>query len=285
MSAPAHTAAVMVDREPRFHTLIEALDSACGPVPFFVRDDDAGWDDAALMRLLDLMRDLALPVDLAVIPKAITRKLAFDLMRRQDCTPARIGLHQHGFAHLNHERVGRKCEFGDARSWSWQRADLLAGREILEALFGDRLDPIFTPPWNRCSAGTPQCLADLGYEALSRCRSAPVQAALPELPVDVDWCRHAREANAAGATDTAERAAAELASRVGAGGPVGLMLHHAAMDPCSLQQLAPLLRVLKTHPHARCQSMREILEHDLDARDVSAAGVEPLSAHTASDLR
>ena len=49
----------------------EALDAAREPVPVFFRDDDAGWDDARLLALLDASRRAALPVDLAVIPRAL----------------------------------------------------------------------------------------------------------------------------------------------------------------------------------------------------------------------
>ena len=30
------------------------------------------------------------------------------------------------------------------------------------------VDPIFTPPWNRCTQATADCLAMLGYRVLSR---------------------------------------------------------------------------------------------------------------------
>jgi hypothetical protein len=34
-----------------------ALDEASGPVDFFVRDDDAGWDDERLFAMLAVERD------------------------------------------------------------------------------------------------------------------------------------------------------------------------------------------------------------------------------------
>lgn len=239
--------------------MLRALDAAPEPVAFFVRDDDAGWDDAALYRLLDLMLARGVPIDLAAIPQAVSQRLTDELMARQDACPALIGIHQHGFAHLNHEVSGRRCEFGTARAWSWQCADLMAGRALLTARFGDRLDPLFTPPWNRCSADTPRLLADLGFAALSRSRGAPVQTELPELPVDVDWSRHEREAQVVGRHDTVDRVAQALALRVQAGGPVGLMLHHAVMGDDSLRQLDQLLRAVRGHARASCQRMTEIL--------------------------
>ena len=88
---------------------------------------------------------------------------------------------------------GRKCEFGPAREPELQRLDLSNGWNQLLRQFGPRLDPIFTPPWNRCAAETPHVLAGLGYAALSRSRGATAQQVLPELPVDIDWSRQYRE--------------------------------------------------------------------------------------------
>lgn len=240
------------------HALRAALDAATAPVAFFLRDDDAGWDDGALIALLDVVQAAGVPIDLAVIPQATSPALASALHARIDAAPATVGVHQHGYAHSNHETVGRKCEFGDARVVAAQRVDLMAGRRRLQALFGHRLDPIFTPPWNRCSAAAPALLAELGFAALSRSRGAPGQSALVELPIDVDWCRQRRLAAPRG-EDGLEQIATELARRVRLGGPVGLMLHHADMDAADLQLLRRLLDSTRNHPHARWRLMRDIL--------------------------
>ena len=241
------------------HTLLAALDAAPAPVAFFLRDDDAGWDDTRLFALLDTTQSAGVPIDLAVIPQATSAALAASLYARKTSAPDLIGLHQHGFAHTNHEAVERKCEFGRARSIDAQRRDLSAGRERLQGYFGDQLDPFFTPPWNRCSATTPALLAALGFSALSRSRGADAQQALPELPVDVDWCKHQRIAREHGEADGSARIAAELAQRVAAGGPVGLMLHHAAMDAGDLSLLGSLLRATSRHPQVRWRPMRALL--------------------------
>ena len=167
----------------------EALDAADRPVRFFFRDDDAGWGDVRLIELLDLFAACSLPVDLAVIPRALDAGLAGELGMRR-----RVGLHQHGLAHVNHEREGRKCEFGPARAADAQRRDIEAGRARLADLLGARVDPIFTPPWNRCTADTGRCLAALGFEVLSREARAGAAG-------------RARPARAAGAASTGSRTA------------------------------------------------------------------------------
>lgn len=231
-----------------------ALDAAPVPIDFFLRDDDAGWNDPRLFALLDCTAHAGVPIDLAVIPQATSAALATALCAHKAAAPRLIGLHQHGFAHVNHESEGRKCEFGAARSVDAQLDDLIGGRERLLELFSGGLDPFFTPPWNRCGEATPVLLAELGFAALSRSRGAPLQSALPELPVDVDWCKHRRPGG-----EGIARIAAELAQRVAAGGPVGLMLHHAVMDDDDLRLLSTLFAQTTGHAQARWRPMRELL--------------------------
>ena len=136
-----------------------------------------------------------------MIPLELDAGLASELRARP------VGLHQHGLAHVNHEREGRKHEFGPSRDAAAQRRDIEAGRERLADLLGDRVDPIFTPPWNRCTPETGRVLAELGFAVLSReARAEPLRVpGLAELPVTVDWV-------AARAATSASRIAASIAS-------------------------------------------------------------------------
>jgi len=224
-----------------------ALDAARAPVPVFFRDDDAGWDDARLFALLDAFAARSLPVDLAVIPRALGPALARELLARPG-----VGLHQHGLAHVNHESAGRKCEFGPSRPAAAQRGDIEEGRARLAALFGGRADPIFTPPWNRCTADTGRCLAELGFAALSReSRAAPLGVpGLRELPVAIDWFAH-RHGERLSPHALGDRIAAAIA----AGGPVGLMFHHAIMDAGERRRAGELLDLLAGHDRAGAAPM------------------------------
>jgi hypothetical protein len=235
-----------------------ALDGLHVPVDVFIRDDDAGWNDAQLLSLLDLTQRCAVPIDLAAIPQAMSRGLARELRKRCDAAHGAVGVHQHGRTHLNHEAEGRKCEFGSARSAEQQRDDLMRGQAQLREHFGDLLQPIFTPPWNRCSELTPVLLAEIGFAALSRDRGArPVQGALQEIPVDINWTRHWREGGAPGVAAAFNRAFSERAAD---GQALGLMLHHAVMNQDEFSLLMQWLGVLSAHPHVRWRSMRELLE-------------------------
>ena len=246
-------------------TVHAALDAAPVPVRLFLRDDDGGWDDARLFALLDTSQRAGVPIDLAMIPCATTDALAAALALRLRAAPDRLGVHQHGFAHANHEGSGRKCEFGAARGIDAQRDDLAAGRERLRACFGSALDAIFTPPWNRCSPATPALLAELGFRALSRDRPRDnghvAQPRLPEIAVDLDWSKQLRLAAQRGEDDALPRIAHELARCIaehGAHSPIGVMLHHADMQPSHLAQLEQLLRAVQAHRRARWLPMREL---------------------------
>jgi peptidoglycan/xylan/chitin deacetylase (PgdA/CDA1 family) len=219
----------------------DALEARDSPVTLFFRDDDAGWRTDRLRALLDLFAEFALPVDLAVIPAATDATLAEELADRP------VGLHQHGFAHLNHEPNGRTFEFGPSRDAEAQREDIEAGARRLEKLLGDRVDPIFTPPWNRCTADTGRCLLALGFQALSReHRAEPLNLpGLNELPIHVDWCK----------PDRADR----LARALRGGGPVGVMFHHAGMDAAERARVGDLLALLAEHPRVRAQSMAALV--------------------------
>ena len=234
--------------------LREALDDAPEPVVCFVRDDDVGWRPDRLGDLLDLVGELGLPVDLAVIPAALEERTARELAERIERSGGRLGVHQHGYAHVNHEPSGeRKCEFGKARPREAQLHDIATGRERLGLLLGPAVEPIFTPPWNRCTEATGSCLAELGFEILSReASAAPLDATgLRELPVSVDLLKRRN-----GARLPVERIAEIAATAVRRGGPVGVMLHHAEMDRREMEAAADLLKTLAGHDRARCVRMR-----------------------------
>ena len=240
----------------------EALDAANMPLDIFVRDDDAGWDDARLIALLKAVARAGVAIDLAAIPLAVGAALARELCARIDDAPEQLGLHQHGYAHTNHQTEGRSCEFGSVRDAAAQRQDLIGGRDRLQQHFGHRLDALFTPPWNRCTPYTSLLLAELGYAALSRDRGAPSQRALAELPVDVDWCKQQRSG---GPVAIATALARAIRERSADGQPLGLMLHHAQMDNDELALLERWFAALVCHPQVRWRTMRSLQSAETSA--------------------
>jgi hypothetical protein len=236
--------------------LVRALDGAPAPVVCFFRDDDVGWRGDRLRELLDLFAELALPLDLAVIPTDLDQPAALELLERVQAARGRLGVHQHGYRHENHEPSrARKCEFGPARARPAQLRDIAAGRAMLGELLGEVVEPTFTPPWNRCTAVTASCLVELGFEVLSReAKAEPFETpGLRELPVSVDWLKRRDGAR------LPHGAVAELAAAaVERGGPVGVMLHHAEMGGAELEAAAELLAILAEHERTTCVRMRDV---------------------------
>lgn len=230
--------------------LKRSLDEARTPISFFFRDDDAGWEDAQLFRLIDLFNHHHIPLDAAVIPNAISQLTAKRLSKI-----ASISIHQHGYAHINHESIGRKCEFGDSRSRDEQLADIVAGQRRIFDLFGPS-DSIFTPPWNRCMAITADCLRDAGFLALSRDLTAARfdRDDLIELPISIDWFAKQKQVPL-----TPNQIGELLAIAASDAPPVGVMLHHAVMDDAERARLGELLKLLSSHAQARCVLMRELI--------------------------
>lgn len=240
----------------------EVLDGLDRPVTVFVRDDDAGWGDRQLHDLMDLLDELAVPLDLAAIPAEVTPVLAAELAGRARSGRSDLVVHQHGWRHVNHQAAGRSCEFGADRDPQAQHDDLLSGQKRMADLFGDAGDAFapeaFTPPWNRCTDGTGEVLRALGFGLLSRDRSAGWVAVpgLREVPVTVDWFATVKQRDVHGGVlrrpvDREQRGhlvAAALGSATAPGAATGLMLHHAVTGAADLADLRALLEVLTRHP-------------------------------------
>lgn len=232
-----------------------ALDESDVPIDFFFRDDDVGWANDEFRALLEGFRRHSVPLDFAVIPGALTAEFADEIRTAHDEAPALIGIHQHGFSHINHEARGRKCEFGPSRLYRDQFRAIQLGKMKLEAMLGSALDPIFTPPWNRCTEITGECLNELGFRVLSRdATAAPLAVSgLKELPISIDWFRK----------KNAERLSFQslgtlVADTVKQEQRVGIMLHHELMNATEQEVLADLLVLLTTHKQAHCKLMAQI---------------------------
>ncbi|MEM7196952.1 MAG: hypothetical protein AAF352_01115, partial [Pseudomonadota bacterium] len=114
-------------------------------IPVWWRDDDATWNCDKLQRLLRVSDGL--PICLAVIPKMLDISLQHFVDDYKNITIA-----QHGLTHENLAPAGvRKSEFGYVKE---NMARFHEGQEILRIMFGNRVSPIFVPPWNRIAHAT-----------------------------------------------------------------------------------------------------------------------------------
>lgn len=233
----------------------QALDELKSPANVFFRDDDGGWGDDRLLQLLNTFSEYGLPLDIAAIPSALTPPLVDELTRRIVANPETVHIHQHGYTHTNHEVEGKKCEFGPARDYTAQRSDIENGQRHLKELFGTLSDPIFTPPWNRCTDATIKSLSELGFAVLSRDSHATpfAQNGVFELPITLDWFANKKKARF-----SLEEWGKLLAEQLKAGGRIGIMLHHAVMDETEMQNLSKVLALLGRHRNVKCYSMRNL---------------------------
>jgi hypothetical protein len=235
--------------------LRKTLDESDTGINFFFRDDDVGWANDQFRALLACFRRRSVPLDLAAIPTALTAEFADEIRAAHDEAPALIGIHQHGSSHTNHEVVGRKCEFGVSRTQEEQYWDIQLGKMKLDEMFGFAFDPIFTPPWNRCTDATGECLSELGFCVLSRDASAPSLrvSGLKELPISIDWF-----AKKNGERLSFQSLATLIANTVQQKRQVGIMLHHELMNADERELLDNLLALLSTHRQAQCKLMAQI---------------------------
>ena len=135
--------------------------------------------------------------------------------------------HMHGFRHYNHETIGKKLEFGPARSSDQVFNDLSKGYERLSAIMGKNLAPFFTPPWNRCSLETMAALKKIGFKGISRSDGAypAPPRGFKDFPVHVDL--HTRKES------QAEKGWHKLSEEFTKGmqkEACGIMIHHMRMN-------------------------------------------------------
>jgi hypothetical protein len=221
------------------------------PATLWWRDDDAVRPSPALDRLLTLADGL--PLALAVIPEQATGALA---ERLAGCAELRVL--QHGWRHTNHAPADeKKAELGAHRPELAMLDELVAGRQRLALLFGQRALAVLTPPWNRMSEALVPLLRGAGYGGISM--AGPRRAAEPS-PGLIQVNTHAdlvawRSGGFVGTAPALGLITAHLAARrAGAADPAeptGLLTHHLVMDEPGAAFVAELVAFTKRHKAVR----------------------------------
>jgi len=223
-------------------------------IKVFFRDDDGGWADERLQKLGDEFIQHELPLDVAVIPGALSSR-SIDVIDTLLGAKGRVAIHQHGFDHVNHQLSGRSCEFGSDRNRIQQHDDIALGQNKLNEVFGARVDPVFTPPWNRCTSDTAFALQSLGFQSLSRIiGSEEIENAVPELPVAVDWLKKRKGVRLT---------TAELINYISGlfdneAEVIGIMLHHEHMDHGNRTMLYQFIDTLRDSQKVSFHSMMNL---------------------------
>ena len=222
---------------------------------FWWRDDDAGAPRPELKRLLELARDLPVPLHLSVIPSEATVDL---LATASELGPIRVL--QHGWSHTNHEPGGTSLsEFGKTRPGATALGEVARGRSRLIELFGqERVLPVLVPPWNTISLGLIEDLPSAEIHGLSTRgarRSRLIAPGVVQINTHVDITDWRRRPCFLGVNRVVPQLLAHLqARRLGradAAEPTGLLTHHWANDSASWEFLESLGRIVLEHPAAK----------------------------------
>jgi hypothetical protein len=227
-------------------------------VQLWWRDDDAADTGPALDRLLELQRQAAVPLALAVVPARATQALAERLV----AAPA-IDVLQHGYAHANHALPpDKKSELGPHRPAMLVLGELGTGRMAMERLFSTGALPVLVPPWNRIAPGLIPALPEIGFTGLStfaaRRRAEPIKG-LRQINTHVDLIDWKDRRKFVG-QDAALAALVEALrqSRGATGEPVGLLSHHLAMDEGAWDFLRSFLGKAIKLPGVKLCSARDL---------------------------
>jgi peptidoglycan/xylan/chitin deacetylase (PgdA/CDA1 family) len=206
----------------------EVLAKAAPSGAIFFRADDVGVPGDKCRRMLELFREHGVPLHLAVTP-AWLGPGRWEVLKKWAGPDDLWCWHQHGWRHQNHQRSGKKGEFGADRTEDALRADLRKGRDKLRAILGQDFAPVFTPPWNRFDHRVGPILMELGFTAVSRSAGAdkkvPLPGGLPDVPVNVDLHTR-REQDPAEGLDRLVREFQDAATS----GLIGVMIHHQRMN-------------------------------------------------------
>lgn len=227
--------------------VLQEFADAGNRVDVFLRDDDVDTFEPGLLNLIHFLDTHRLPCNLAVIPGLLSSGAADYLRPLLAEESALVSLSQHGYRHINHEESGRKCEFGDSRTYEAQLADILTGREFFDEHFRGQLPDVFVPPWNRCSPNGLRAIKDAGFSIYSGWEGRSIGASyvaaemgLKTVSANVDifeWGKNVRLKEAA-EVDYEIRARIET-------GRIGILLHHKLMEQKAFDLLAGLADQLR----------------------------------------
>ena len=253
-----------------FESLADVFGSATRPVKVFFRDDDGGWADSQLDKMCSWFKDRRLPLDIAVIPQEMDNDSVSLISKWINDKQSAIRIHQHGYTHVNHQLEGRGCEFGSDRDYQQQYNDIFHGDEILKHHFGNTVDSVFTPPWNRCTDDTVAALTKCGFKYISRIAGSAPLTGLPSdgpgiraLDVDVDWLKKRKgerlddQALAAYTFQMFESGISDRATADIDYDCIGVMLHHEHTHDNEYRLLDELVSVIRESGKATFCSMIE----------------------------
>ena len=225
-------------------------------VRFWWRDDDAIEPTPALERMLSLANTHKVDLAFAVIPKMATKALA---ERFADQTHALVL--QHGWQHKNFQRkdLGEKAaELGSRRDPDDLMAELKAGHDRLQELFGDKFVKAMVPPWNRIDPEISRRLPGIGLSGLSTFTWHNFPRA-HQLQSHIDILKWKKQVRFIGWESARLRFDLQLTRRRNTGSePVGLLTHHLVHDDGCFEFLEIFLEIAAHHEGAEWPDVKRL---------------------------
>lgn len=129
---------------------------------FYMRNDDINILDDELVNVTRRCTAEGVPITHAVEPANVTDEAVRWLREEKAADPRLIEIMQHGYDHVKRDRG----EFGGARPYDDQYADLKRGREILEEKFGDDFLSCLNFPFGPYNAHSMRAADALGYRVI-----------------------------------------------------------------------------------------------------------------------
>jgi peptidoglycan/xylan/chitin deacetylase (PgdA/CDA1 family) len=202
-------------------------------LPIWWRDDDAVDGSDQLDRLIDLSREVEVPVHLAIIPREAKPALVERIRDEDHIFPI-----VHGWGHRNQAAPGEdRSEFSINRPLADNKEEAQEALRKLRLLLPGKVLPVFVPPWNHIDDELLGMLADLGYKVLSTCDPRTVEvneAGLKQINTQLDpiaWRDneqlHAQEYITGKLLTNLKR---RRQGKDDNGEPFGLLTHHRAMN-------------------------------------------------------
>ena len=219
------------------------------------RDDDAISRTPELKHLTEVANDAKIEILLAVIPAHAHKELAAYIKQHAILKPC-----IHGWSHTNYAPVPeKKCELGSHRPLDEVLADIGRGRQRLEELIGNCLEPILVPPWNRMRDDLAPLLPQVGIKAFS---TFAHRRSVPKMQVNthVDIMNWKAPGGTVGKSLDAvqnELASALSVSRANGCYPIGLLTHHLVHDEAAWATVS----ALAAHPDLNWISIRQAFAH------------------------
>ena len=234
------------------------------PAEFWWRDDDLVGKSEKFRRLGQLSQQTGIVPLVSVIPAQADAGLG-DLVRQFP----QIVFCQHGYGHANHEPPhAPKSEFGAGRGRAAVQADIAAGRERMDAIFGHDHAAVFVAPWNRFPPEYAAILVDerfCGYSGYRGEASVESDGKLRCADVDIDVLNWGDPPSVLDPETIVARLTDILGSaEPGRSRPIGILTHHRAIAAPDWSSVEAVFALIASTPGAQwCDPHRLFAVEDL----------------------